>query len=251
MVANQPIERPGSQDFLANELRDLRRIVEELTRASRFPFSIGHAGVPDFTVLPSESGDGTADLTMYYGNGDPLVVTRTVGGKKIFGIKDASVGGVQPSLFVTDPIAGYGLATPYVQFAMYPYDPPALGNGSGSFYPIWTGNAQALNPAVQANISLKLVSTAPSTTMQARWHLYDLATGYSTYAAVQSLTNVAAGTGYANSALQATTIPQSEIGKSLIVDLEARISAGTGTAYASPNYFVGSGKGLADSIGGW
>jgi len=251
MVANQPIERPGSQDFLSNELRDLRRIVDELTRASRFPFSIGHAGVPDFTVLPSESGDGTADLTMYYGNGDPLVVTRTISGRKIFAIRDAKVGGTQPTLFATDPIAGYGLATPYVQWSMYPYDPPDLGHGLGSFYPIWTGNAQALNPSVQSSISLKLVSTAPNTTMQARWHLYDLVTGYSTYAAVQSLTNVAAGTNYANSALQATTIPQSEIGKSLIVDLEARISAGVGTAYASPNYFVGSGKALADSIGGW
>lgn len=250
MVANLPIERPNSQDYLINELRELRRTVEEYTRASKFPFSIGHNGVPDFTVLPSESGDGTADLTMYYGNGDPLVVTRTVGGKKIFGIKDASVGGVQPSLFVTDPISGYGLATPYVQFALYPYDPPDLGHGSATFYPIWTGNAQALNPAVQAVISLKLVSSAAAT-MQARWHLYDSVTGYSTYSAVQSLSNPGAGTNYAFSAAQATTIPQSEIGKSLIVDLEARISAGAGTAYASPTYFVGSGKGLADSIGGW
>ncbi|MFD5089314.1 hypothetical protein ACFWMR_01840 [Amycolatopsis thailandensis] len=251
MVANQPIERPNSQDYLVNELRDLRRTIEEFTRSSKFPFSIGHGGVPDFTVLPSESGDGTADLSVYYGDGNPLLVTRTVAGKKVFAIRDTLVGGQQPTLFGTDPIAGYGLATPYTQYSMYPYDPPDLGHGSATFYPIWTGNAQHLNPAVQASILLKLVSTAPNTTMQARWHLYDLVTGYSTYAAVQSLTNVTAGTSYANSALQATTVPQSEIGKSLIVDLEARISVGAGTAYASPNYFVGSGKGLADSIGGW
>jgi hypothetical protein len=88
MVASQPIERPDSSDFLVNQLRDLQQRVDELTRQSKYPFSVSHGGVPDFTVLPNADNSG-AIVSIYDGAGTLVVAT--------------------------DANTKYGLARPYTQ----------------------------------------------------------------------------------------------------------------------------------------
>lgn len=118
MVANQPIERPQSLDYLINQLRNLQQTVDELTRQSKFPFVVSHGGVVDFAVVPREDSD-SAVVQVFDGTG-----------KLVLG-SDADV--------------GYGLAQPFIQVPMYPTNPGLIFNSGTSFASYYTGQVQQLN----------------------------------------------------------------------------------------------------------
>ncbi len=119
MVANPPIERPGTSDFLVNELRALRQQFEEFTRSSKFPFVVAHGGgIVDFAVVP-RAGSDSAVVQVFDGNG-----------KLVLG---------------SDPDVGYGLSQPFIQVPMYPTTPGLIFNSGGSFTSYYTGQVQQLN----------------------------------------------------------------------------------------------------------
>src|SRR4051812_30905163 len=105
-------------DFLINQLRDLQQRVDELTRQSKYPFSVSHVGVPDFTVLPN--GDNSGAVVSIYDGAGTLVVA-------------------------TDPDTKYGLARPYAPVPMYPSQPGLVYSGAGAATSLWSGQLQQLN----------------------------------------------------------------------------------------------------------
>jgi hypothetical protein len=220
MVASPGTDFSGA-DGLPNVLLGLQRQIDELGRQTKFPFVISHAGVDDFTILPNPNGDN-ALVSIYDGSGNVL--------------------------FQSDADAGYGVAWPIVTVPFYAYDPPNFGITGNVFTPVWTGQFVPTNPGVEGQIALKMVcSTAAS--MQARWHHYN--GSFSTYSTPVTLSGATAGTYYANSILQATLIPASQIGSPTIVALETCMVSGTGTAYPAPNFYYGASQFHANQIGGW
>jgi hypothetical protein len=116
MVAQNPIERmgPGQVDYLLNRLADIERRLDQGGARSSFPFSVGHLGITDFQIIPSVSGDGSADILIGDGAGGKLVrvFTDTKYGTKIYQVLDQS----GKSMMSTDAAAGYGLGTPSLPF---------------------------------------------------------------------------------------------------------------------------------------
>lgn len=221
MVASPNVSFGGT-DPLINVLAGLQGQTDELGRQTKYPFSVSHSGVPDFTILPNPNGTN-ALITIYDGSGNPL--------------------------FASDAVAGYGVATPNAVVPMYVFDPPNMGTTSGTFTPIWTGQFQPSNPGVQASALLKLV-VSTAAVMQCRWHHYSTS-GFSTYSTVTELDAAGAGTYFANTAIQTTLIPPTEMGVQTIVALEACLVSGTGTAYAVPNFYLGASGFYVNATGGW
>lgn len=116
MVANSPIERvgPGQLDYLLNRLNEIERRLDQGGARSAYPFSVGHSGVRDFSIEPSASGDGTADILVGDGAGGKLiqVITDSNYGTKILKLLDQS----GRTMMSTDALSGFGWGTP-----SYPY----------------------------------------------------------------------------------------------------------------------------------
>lgn len=163
MVANPQIERPGSVDFLINELNALKRQVSELTAQSKFPFSVGHNGVTDFSILPSASGDGSADLFVGNGLGDPLlrVFTDATYDQKIAALIDYQGN----TLVSTDASAGFGLGNPCLPFLFGGYEQLNLTGAitAGTATEIGSGHTYAFNPCLWATARIRVTSSTAVT----------------------------------------------------------------------------------------
>lgn len=163
MVANQPVERPGSMDYLVNKINELEQRLAELTAQSKFPFSVAHGSVRDFTILPSSSGDGTADLWVGDGAGNPALRTRSVVGSgfKIIEMFD-SAGGL---LYSTDSITGYGLGNPCFPFPLGGKEQITLAGATapGSAAEIGLGSNFVWNPALWLQPQIRLISPTAAT----------------------------------------------------------------------------------------
>lgn len=127
MVANQPVERPDSSDFLVNRIAALEAQVDALGRQSKYPFSVSHNGTPDFTILPNPNGPG-ALVNIYDGAGD--------------------------FIFQTDSVAGYGIANPSMSILMGADFSAASGNTQNAGVEVSAAVAypQPINPAIGVQI---------------------------------------------------------------------------------------------------
>lgn len=172
MVANSPIERvgPGQLDYLLNRLNDLERRLDQQGARSSFPFSIGHQGVRDFSIEPSSSGDGTADIFMGNGAGGKLIqiLTDTTYGTKIFVLRDQN----GRAMMSTDAAAGYGLGVPSYPFQYAGFESATLtgATSQGTASEIARGVNYVYNPATYVNVRIRL-SSATSETVKvfAQW----------------------------------------------------------------------------------
>jgi hypothetical protein len=250
VMVQMPDVQLNSGGPVVSKFKQLSTAVDELGRQSRYPFSAGPPGmfnvVPDPSGAIAANGKPVANLHIGYADGSPLLtVAPSKIGKQGFTIFDTTGN----TLFNTDPDVGYGLASPIESIPLYPYDPPNFGISGSSFTPLWTGAVQPINPAVQGQILLKMVSTASNSAIEARWHYSS--SGYSSYSVVSTLSGTTAGTYYANSPAQVLLLPATEIGVVAQVALETRMSAGAGTSYATPNWFFGASAHDAATKGGW
>ncbi|WP_336156632.1 hypothetical protein [Amycolatopsis sp. VC5-11] len=148
MVANDPVERPGSPDFIKNELTALRRDLDALTRQSKYPFSISHDGTPDFEVLPDPADPGGgAKVRILNGAGAPIFETfysTTYSGKaaRMLDLSGAS-------MWAQDQLAGYGISHPSLTGWLAPdfYGQGLNPFGTGAETSVATGQFFAYNPA--------------------------------------------------------------------------------------------------------
>ncbi|QKV74529.1 hypothetical protein [Amycolatopsis sp. Hca4] len=206
MVANQPIERPQSPDFLINQLRDLQQRVDELTRQSKYPFSVSHGGTPDFTVLPNTDNSG-AVVSVYDGAGTLVVAT--------------------------DPDTKYGLARPYAQVPMYPSQPGLVYSGAGAATPLWSGQLQQLNSCFYASWNF-LVSSGGVTGLTGSTYakLVDTVTGWTWTTPTVTLTTGIGSTGSLVNGPFAVQVPQASLGHFMTINLYGWVSANTGNSNA-------------------
>lgn len=172
MVANSNIERvgPGQMDYLLNRLNDLERRLDQQGAKSSFPFSVGHQGVRDFSIEPSSSGDGTADIFIGDGAGGKLiqVVTDSVYKTKIYRLLDQN--GL--TMMSTDAKAGYGLGTPSLPFVYAGFESATLGGATsqGTASEIARGTNFVYNPATFVSPRVRLFSsTAETVKLFAQW----------------------------------------------------------------------------------
>ncbi|MFI9454456.1 hypothetical protein [Amycolatopsis sp. NPDC052450] len=224
MVANQPIERPKSQDFLVNELRELRRIVEEYTRASKFPFVVSHGGVVDFAVVPRAGAD-SAVVQVFDGTG-----------KLVLG-SDADV--------------GYGLAQPFIQVPMYPTNPGLIFNSGGSFVSYYTGQAQQLNSCflAQWRMNNSWGGAGAASVVESYVKITDSVTGWDwTSPTVTSPASTTTAPGVLTTCgPYAVQVPDTSIGNFIGVDIFSRlVSGGASSAVAvTPVSMLGTSKAFA------
>jgi hypothetical protein len=224
VVANQPVERPESMDYLINKINDLERRLNELTAQSKFPFSVAHGTTKDFTILPSSSGDGTADLWVGDGAGNPALRTRSVpnSGFKIVELFDAA-GGL---LYSTDSITGWGLGNPCFPFPLGGKEQITLAGATaaGSATEIGLGSNFVWNPALWLQPQIRLISPTAATVK-----LFATFTGPSVnYTTTERTVSVPAG----NVASQAfynfaTYFDASDIRGIVGASIKAYVSAGT------------------------
>lgn len=172
MVANPPIERigPGQMDYLLNRLADIERRMDQQGAKSTFPFSIGHNGVRDFSVEPSASGDGTADVFIGNGAGGKLirVSTDSLYGTKIYQLLDQNGG----TMMSTDALASYGLGTPSYPFVYGGFESLTLAGATtqGTATEIGRGVNWVYNPATYVSPRVRLFSsTAETVKVFAQW----------------------------------------------------------------------------------
>lgn len=165
MVANSPPEPTADQyAALVQRLDAMQRQIDESGRSSKFPFVVSHGGVQDFSIIPSTSGDGTADIAMGNGAGGRLiqVLTDTNYGTKIFIIRDQQ----GAPMMSTDALAGYGLGTPSYPFVYqgFPWNTTLGGcTSQGTAGEIGRGASWVYNPATVLNIAVRATSTTAET----------------------------------------------------------------------------------------
>lgn len=166
MVVNNPIERVGNGqvDYLLNRLANIERQLNEGTARSSFPFSVGHLGVTDFQIIPSLSGDGSADIYLGNGAGGKLlqVTTDTSYGSKILILRDQA----GRTMLSTDAKAGYGLGVPSYPFTWggYPWNLTLSGNTTkGTAREFARGGNFVYNPACYINPLVRMSSTTSET----------------------------------------------------------------------------------------
>jgi len=173
MVANSPIERVGSgqMDYLLNRLADIERRLDQGGARSSYPFSVAHGlGVRDFSIEPSTSGDGTADIFIGDGAGGKLVQikTSTLYGTKILQILDQQ----GASMFSTDAAAGYGVGTPSYAFQYAGYESNTLSGATSqaTAREYARGTNWVYNPATYVQPRVRMLSaTAETVKLFAQW----------------------------------------------------------------------------------
>lgn len=215
MVANTPVERPQSPDYLINRLRALEQAVDELGRRSKVPFTVSHNGTVDFSI--SRNASGSATVQVNDGSGHLIVGS--------------------------DPTVGYGLSRPYLQTPMYPTTPGVVQNTSGTFASYMTGITQQLNSCFVAQWRMnttwggagtgaitasyvKLVDTVTNWT----WTSPTVTSAYTTTTSPGLVTTC--GT-------YAVQVPSATIGHLCTVDIYSRVVAGgSGSSAAITPQFV-------------
>lgn len=164
MVANTPPE-PSVNNYaaLAQRLADIERQLDESGRASKFPFVVSHSGVTDFQIIPSTSGDGSADILMGNGAGGKLIriSTDSLYGTKILQIFDQA----GATMMSTDALAGFGWGTPSYPFIYSGFESLTLAGATsqGTATEIGRGVNFVYNPATFIQPRLRLLSTTNET----------------------------------------------------------------------------------------
>lgn len=171
MVANSPPE-PSADQYaaLVQRLDAMQRQIDEAGRSSKFPFVVSHDGVQDFSIIPSTSGDGTADIAMGNGAGGKLirVSTDALYGTKIYQLLDQA----GASMMSTDAKAGFGLGTPSYPFVYGGYESNNLNGATsqGTGREFARGVNFVYNPATFVNPRVRLFSTTAETVkLFAQW----------------------------------------------------------------------------------
>ncbi|MEU0531971.1 hypothetical protein [Amycolatopsis tolypomycina] len=245
MVANQPVERPDSMDFLVNRIRQLEQKVAELTAQSKFPFSVSHGSTRDFSVLPSNSGDGSADLYMGNGAGGSLleVYTDSTYHRKIATLRDMS-GRIMLS---TDAATGYGLGNPTLP---YPYDGQEQidltgATSPGSAVEIGSGSNWPYNPALWVTPRVRTFSAANATVKM--FAVFTAAGG--TYTTGERTINITGGVVSISRPEFATYLAAGDIAAAVNVSFKVYCSAGTASGVTAQMWFwrgMGVSKGFVD-----
>jgi hypothetical protein len=248
MVASSPPE-PSSQDYAAliQRLDAMQRQIDESGRASRFPFVVSHGGVTDFQVVPSPTLDGTADIFMGDGAGNPAFRTRSVPGSafKIVELFDASAG----LMYSVDSITGYGLGNPVLPYPFGGYESLTLNGATtpGTATDIGYGSNWAYNPCtvVQPRIRF-LSSTAVTVNLFAAW-----TGGVTTYTTTERVINLSAGVPSINFPSFAVNWAAGDMRTASAVTIRAYCSAGiAANANVTLAYRYGAGvsRGYSDSF---
>ncbi|WP_329064866.1 hypothetical protein [Amycolatopsis sp. NBC_01480] len=118
MVAQPPVERPDSTDFLVNKINDLQRQITELAASTKYPFVISHgSGVKDFQIVPDlNDPNGNPQIVIGNGAGQPFLNTfysRVYGGKAV---RMYDLAG--NPVWNQDELCGYGLSAPQMSMVM-------------------------------------------------------------------------------------------------------------------------------------
>lgn len=171
MVASSPPE-PSANDYaaLAQRLDEMQRQLDELGRASKFPFVVSHGSIADFQIIRSSSGDGSADVLLGNGAGGKLIqiITDPTFGTKIFKVLDQ--GG--STMMSTDAKAGYGLGTPSLPFVYAGFESLNLNGATsqGTATEFARGVNYVYNPATFISPRVRLFSaTAETVKLFAQW----------------------------------------------------------------------------------
>jgi hypothetical protein len=185
VVANTPAE-PSVNDYaaLVQRLDTMQRQIDENGRASKFPFVVSHGGVTDFQVIPSTSGDGTADILMGDGAGGKLLEVKTDSGygTKIYILRDQQ----GATMMSTDAAAGFGVGSPSYPFIYSGFESLTLAGATsaGTATEIGRGVNFVYNPATFVQPRIRLFSTTNETAaIIAQWVDY---LGNSTTTAAQT-----------------------------------------------------------------
>ncbi|PKV95930.1 hypothetical protein ATK30_6863 [Amycolatopsis echigonensis] len=209
MVANQPIERPGSVDFLVNQLNAVAQQSDEQTRQSKFPLVVSHqdpasqARVVDFQVVPGVNGSG-AVLSVY--------------------------DGAQHLVLGTDPDTGYGLSQPQTQVPMYPTNPGLIFNSSTTWASYYTGQVQQNNSCflAQWRMNNSWGGTGAASVVASYVKIYDSVTGWNwTSPTVTSGSSTTTSPGVLTTCgPYSVQVPQSSIGNLFGIDIYSQLVSG-------------------------
>lgn len=248
MVASQPVERPDSMDYLINKINELERKLGELTAQSKFPFAVGHGTVTDFSVLPSTSGDGTADLFVGDGAGNPALRTSSVPGSgfKIVELFDAS----DNLMYSTDSITGWGLGNPLFPFVFGGKEQIDLTGATapGTATEIGLGASFVYNPVLWLTPQVRLISPTAATVK-----LFAVFTGASTsYTTTERTVSVPAGNlASVNFYNFAYYLTEDDVRGNVGVSIKAYCSAGTASdvdVRLTPYRGIGVSRGYGDQF---
>lgn len=227
MVANIPPERPGSPDFIANQLRSLQEQIDAVQRQSKFPFTVSHddpiaGSVIDVAIVPRPNGSGGAVVQVYDGAANLVLGT--------------------------DIDTGYGLAQPQTQVPMYYSTPGTIFRSDGTFGSMWTGQVQQSNSCFLAQWRMTNSWAAGAASSVASYvQVVDSVTGWSwTSPIVTSSTGT--GTTVQTCGPYAIQVPEASIGNFLGIDIYARLVTGTSPSAVAvtPLSMFGCGYALAN-----
>ena len=213
MVANPRPERPRSQDFLVNQLADLKQQKDALTRQSKYPFMVSHddpalGNVVDVAIVPRPNGLNGAAVLIY--------------------------DGAEHLVLGSDVDAGYGLAQPETQVPMYPSTPGLVFNSASSATSMYTGQVQQNNSCFLAQWRFRVSSggvTAPTGSTYVQ--IVDSVTGWTwTSPTVTQTDAVGGGDAVVVVGPYAVQVPASSIGNRFSVDIYGWVSANSGSSNA-------------------
>ncbi|SFO59553.1 hypothetical protein [Amycolatopsis rubida] len=230
MVANDRVERPDSPDFLRNKIRELEEKIDALTRQSKFPFSIGHNGIPDFEVLPDPADpSGGAKVRILNGNGVPVFETfySTVYNGKTARLNDLAGNAV----WGQDEAAGYGMSHPSITYpagVTFQGTPSATLTG-GTAYTIAKGGFMFYHPVLWFK---GLVTTPLNWTLRCR-----VLDGSGTEAATSTSTPTQSGSQYFE---RMVLLPPSVVGAQNCSAEIVLTPASSGSVQLWPQPFMGT-----------
>lgn len=162
MVANQPIERPDSSDFIVNKLNSIQRQAGESSRQSKYPFIVSHpdpntqASVPDLQIIPDlNDPNGGSRVILGTGSGGTVLDTAysLLYGGKVASMYDLS-GNV---MWRQDELVGYGISHPSMQGMLSPdFSGQGINSfGTGAETSVAFGEFFAYNPAMRIGVLLR------------------------------------------------------------------------------------------------
>ncbi|WP_328449000.1 hypothetical protein [Amycolatopsis sp. NBC_00438] len=189
-----------------NKLNRQQRQADEQGRQSKYPFSVAHGGVPDFTVLPNADNSG-AVVSLYDGAGTLVVAT--------------------------DAATKYGLARPFTQVPMYPSQPGLVYSGAGSAIPLYSGQLVQLNSCFYLSWNFT-VSSGGVTGLTGSTYakLVDTVTGWTWTTPTVALSTGVSSTGNLLNGPFSVQVPKSSLGHFMTIDLYGWVSANTGNSNA-------------------
>ncbi|MEV8615699.1 hypothetical protein AB0383_48740 [Amycolatopsis sp. NPDC051373] len=233
MVANHPPERPGSPDFIVNELRELRQQIAALTRQSKYPFVVSHddpavGNVVDVAIVPRPNGLNGAVVEIYDGAGHLVLGT--------------------------DVDTGYGLAQPQIQVPMYATNPGLIYNSGTSFTSYQDGQVQQNNSCflAQWRMNNSWGGVGAASVVESYVKIFDSVTGWAWQSpTITSSPSTTTAPGVLTTCgPYAVQVPQDSIGNFFGIDIFSRVvSGGAQSAVAvTPLSMLGCGYTLAQGF---